>query len=276
MLIKNLVKKLTQIDGRWFLTGSHILLLFICMITYNLQRSYTQILFSFFCAVSAETILYLITNKYKTNLFDRLFSAIAEWAGLLILIKSTKWWFYGLLVIIAISSKYFLRRNQQAHIFNPTNFAIILCICLFPIEWFGVWPDEYMISLYPMIHVFVFGLFAIILARSWFITLSYFIGILFSLLLFFKMNDVSSLTYALGPELGTVSLIFMFLMITDPKTSPRSYKLQFIYGFGIAFIHIYLRQQELFYSRFISIFIMTLIYYVYTNIWLQKRNLTAI
>ena len=271
MTFNNIIKKIPQIDGRWFLTGSHILLLCVCMINYKLQRSLEQILFSFVCATLTESLLYMTTNKYKqSSIFDRLFSATAEWAGLLILIKSTKWWFYGLMAIIAILSKYIFRRTENSHIFNPTNFAITICICLFPIEWFGVWPDEYMISIYPMIHVFIFGLFAISLAKSWLITLSYFLGLLISLALFFPFNSVSSLVYALGPELGAVSLIFMFLMITDPKTSPRTHKLQFVYGFGIAFFHIYLRQKEYFYSRFVSIFAMTIIYYLYTNLRTAK------
>ena len=251
-----------SLDGRWFLTGSHILLLLVSIVSYHLQRTYTQILFGLACAWCFEALLYYKTTKYaRTSLRDRLFSATAECAGLLILLKTHLWWFYGFASLVAIGSKYAFRRDHNRHVFNPTNFAITLSVSFLPSHWFAVWADEYMISWYPMLHVTCFGVLAVWLARSWLITVSYFVGLLIAFIPFFAMKTGSDWVYALGPEVGAAGLIFMFLMVTDPKSSPRQAKYQIVYGCAIAFLQVILRHQEYLYSRYISLFAVTLVSY---------------
>lgn len=253
-----------EVDGRWFLTGSHILLVISTMAFYGLQRTYLQIFFGMFCAISLELLLFRLSDKYKnTKSTDRIFSAAAECAGLLVLLKSHLWWFYGAVALMAVGSKYLFRASQERHLFNPTNFAITASIAFFPIYWFAAWPDEYMVHWYPMLHVTLFGVTAVWLAKSWIISLAYMIGTFLSLNMFYGPKNLSEFVYTVGPEVGTVGLIFVFLMITDPKSSPRKVSHQIIYGMAIAFIHILLRYQEFLYSRYIALFVVTLLYYVY-------------
>lgn len=263
---KNIFKRIAhrEVDGRWFLTGSHILLVASTMLFYGLQRTYLQIFFGMFCAISLELILFRFSDKYKNSKSaDRIFSAAAECAGLLVLLKSHLWWFYGAVALMAVASKYLFRASQERHLFNPTNFAITASIAFFPIHWFAAWPDEYMVHWYPMLHVTLFGIAAVWLAKSWIISLAYLGGLFFSLNVFYAPKNLSDLVYTFGPELGTVGLIFLFLMITDPKSSPRKVWHQIIYGAVIAFIHIFLRHQEFLYSRYIALFVVTLLYYVF-------------
>ncbi len=263
---KNFFKRIVhrEVDGRWFLTGSHILLVLGTMLFYGLQRTYLQIFFGMFCAIALELILFRFSDKYKnTKSSDRIFSAAAECAGLLVLLKSHLWWFYGAVAVMAVASKYVFRASQDRHLFNPTNFAITASISFFPIYWFAAWPDEYMVHWYPMLHVTLFGIAAVWLAKSWIISLAYLFGVFFSLQIFYEPKNLSDLVYTFGPELGTVGLIFLFLMITDPKSSPRKVGQQIIYGALIAFIHIFLRYQEFLYSRYIALFGVTLLYYVF-------------
>ncbi len=261
----NLFKKIKQreISGRWFLGGSHITLVLISIIFFSLQRTALQMVFALICGLLAEFIFYKMTDKYgKEQVWDRLFSAFTEVAGLLVLLKSHIWWFYGLVSVLTISAKYLLRKTSKTHIFNPTNFAITISLTFFPLHWFGAWPDEFMTSWYPMLHVTVLGIIAVWLGRTMTVSIAYILSVIFFCFLFYPINSVASLIYALGPEFGTIGLIYLWLMITDPKTAPKEYRHQFIYGFAIAFLHIFLRYHQYLYSRYVSLFIITLIYYV--------------
>lgn len=262
MKVLSLIKN-RDINGRWFLGGSHITLVLICLIFYGLQRTSLQILFGIVCALSAEYLFYKLTNKYeKHHIWDRLFSAFTEVAGLLVLLKSHFWWFYGALAAIAVASKYVFRKTFKTHVFNPTNFAITFALTFFPLYWFGSWPDEFMISWYPMVHITAFGILAVWLGRTYVVSLAYVASVIFWSLIFFPAKNLSELIYSLGPEFGAIGLIYLFLMITDPKTAPKSYKAQSVYAFTIAFVHIFLRYNQYLYSRYIALFAITLCYYL--------------
>ncbi|MBC7715168.1 MAG: hypothetical protein H7177_17620 [Rhizobacter sp.] len=273
-MIKKLIRR--EINGRWFLGGSHVTLFIICLVVFELQRSWLQIAFGYFCGLLTEFILYKTSDKYPDNkTFDRLFSAFTEVAGLIILIKSHKWWLYGLLGFFAVVSKYFIRRSNNSHLFNPTNFAIVISLIFLPTSWFGAWADEYMYHWYPMLHVTVLGLIAVWLGRTYTVSFSYILSVIFWCAVFFPLHDLSSVVYAFAPEFGAIGLIFLWLMITDPKTAPASASGQMTYAFSIAFLHIYLRSRQYLYSRYISLFIITLLFYAINVFWFEKRNQTV-
>ncbi len=268
--------KLRNISGRWFLGGSHIALVVICLLFYNLQRSALQMIFGFAIGFLTELLFYKYTNKYSKNkIWDRLFSAATETAGLLVLLKSHSWWFYGFLSFITIAAKYLLRKDENNHIFNPTNFSITVALLFFPITMFGAWSDEYMMVIYPMIHVTLFGILAVYLGKTYIVSISYIVSIIFWCMVFFPFHSTSSIVYALGPEFGAIGLIFTWLMITDPRTAPSDKKMQVIYAFSIAFIHIFMRYNQILYSRYISLFIVTLIFYALYLFKSSKRFHTA-
>jgi hypothetical protein len=255
-----------EIDGRWFLGGSHLLLVTISFFFFGLQRSGVQILFAYSVGFLTEFVCFNFSTKYKNGkILDRLFSAATESAGLLVLLKSHIWWFYGFFSFIAVSSKYLFRKENNSHIFNPTNFAITLGLTVFPIHWFGAWPDEYMLTTYPMIQVSLMGAIAVWLGRTYVVSLSYIAGLFIWLSLFFPMSNLTDLVYAIGPEFGAIGLIYLFLMITDPKTAPKNYYAQMFYGLSIALVHVFLRKHQLLYSRYVALFIVTLVYYFISN-----------
>lgn len=254
-----------KLNPRWLLGGSHITLLIISYAFFNLQRSVMQILFALVCGLGTEFLFYKFTNKYgKDIVLDRLFSAFTGVAGLLVLLRSHLWWFYGLISVMAISSKYLLRKSENSHIFNPVNLAITLALTFFPQHWFVSWADEYMISWYPMLHVCLFGVIAVWLGKTITISFTYILSVIFCCFLFYPINNISSLVYAIGPEFGAIGLIYLWLMITDPKTAPKDEGHQMIYAFSIAFLHIFLRYHQYLYSRYVALFVVTLFYYALT------------
>lgn len=260
-ILNKIVKR--EINGRWFLGGSHVTLVAICIIFFSLQRTPLQIVFGLSCGLLTEIILYRITDKYKkSSVFDRLFSSFTEVSGLLVLLKSHLWWFYGVLGIITVVAKYLLRKTENTHIFNPTNFSIVMALVFFPLHWFAAWPDEYMRNWYPMLHVCAFGFIAAWLGKTWTISVAYIVSVIFCCFVFFPINNMATLIYALGPEFGAIGLIYLWQMITDPKTAPMKQGEQILFAFAIAFVHIFLRKNQFLYSRYIALFIVTLFYYL--------------
>lgn len=252
-----MITAIRKLDGRWFLGGSHLFLFLISYFVIGIFRSPEQVLYGYISAFIVELLLFYSTNKYKDkSIWDRLFSAATEAAGLIILVRSADPYFYAVTSALAVSSKYFLRWNDKNHLFNPTNFAICLSMCIFEKTSFNLLADEYSVSLYPMIHVFIFGMFAIYLGKTWPVTLSYILTILvFSLIML--VDHKGGFLYWFAPEVGAIGLIFMFLMITDPKTTPNSLSGMLFYGFMVAVFKIIFKAQEIIYPQYLALFIVT-------------------
>lgn len=247
-----------KVDGRWFLGGSHLTLLLICFYFFDLQRSPFQIVSAYAAALATELVCSFVSKKNShRTIGDTLFSAATEAAGLLILVRSSFDYAYIIFSIVAVSSKYLLRLDEKRHMFNPTNIAIVTGLVLIPRHYFEVRPDDFSQNIYPILHVFTFGMFAVYFGRTWTVTLSYFSSCcLISLLLTAFSYDTE--IYFLGPEIGALGLIFMFLMITDPKTTPATRSGQYLFGASVAVILYVLRHFEVFYAHYFALFLVTL------------------
>ncbi len=119
--------------------------------------------------------------------------------------------------VVAISSKFVIRAGG-AHIFNPTNFAIVvMLLCgagwVSPAQWGSrVW-----------FATLVAGLGFLVVQRSsrWDVTVAFlaaWAGLLFGRALY--LGD--PLSIPLRQVQGGALLIFAFFMISDPKTTPRA------------------------------------------------------
>jgi Na+-translocating ferredoxin:NAD+ oxidoreductase RnfD subunit len=56
--------------------------------------------------------------------------------------------------------------------------------------------------------------------------------------------------------MNTSTLIFAFLMMTDPRTTPESPARQWAFGAAVAAIHLCLRYAQVPYSPFIALFVV--------------------
>lgn len=259
-------------DGRWFLGGSHVLLFLVAWFFFGLQRGIEQILWGYLFTLATEFILYKVTDKYKgKSVWDRMFSAATEISGLIILIRSGHNFFYAITGPMAVMSKYLFRVNKNQHLFNPTNFAIVSGLCLFPATTFNLLTDEYARNTYPLIHVTVLGILAVWRGKTWPVTVGY-LGMMLLYSLVHSLFVPGSFIYWFGPEIGAIGLIFLFLMITDPKTTPASISGKFVFGISVAVAKIILKEFEIIYPQFLALFIVTLI----RGVLLLKEEMKAV
>ena len=118
--------------------------------------------------------------------------------------------------VIAIGSKYVLRCNQR-HIFNPANIAITTLILCTGQAWLS--PGQWGHTLLIMGLIWAMGGWIIFRAQRSDITLSFLVTYIM-LLLARSMWLGDPLSIPLHQLQSGALLIFAFLMISDPKTTP--------------------------------------------------------
>jgi Na+-translocating ferredoxin:NAD+ oxidoreductase RnfD subunit len=250
-----LVKK---IEGRWFLFGSHLTLFTIAMLYYNLPRTLVQVGLGYGFAAATELALHFWLKKYpKATPADRVLSAVSEAAGLLLIVRSTLWYYYAIASVIAVGSKYVFTRHDGVHVFNPTNYAIVLGLALFPLNSFELNPDEYSSHTYAIAHVVCFGVLAVSFGKTYMVTIGYFAGLILGAR-FAPLFGWTGWVGVLYPELGAFGMIFAFLMITDPRTTPQRNGYRLLFGLAVAAGVLLLRSMQVSFPNFLALFFVTL------------------
>ncbi len=242
---------------------SHFTLVAISYFYYNFQRSLFQIFSCYAAAVIAELILNKVTNRYNDRILDRVLSSLAEAAGLLVLIRSQLEYYYIIAAIVAVASKYFILSRDGRHLYNPTNFAIIVSLALMPEYTLYLAPDEFTFSFYPILHVLTFGIFAATLGRTISTSISYILCGFIVALLAANHLGMGNFVDIIGPEIGATSLIFIFLMITDPAVAPRSKRGQVLFGAVLFLVNFYLRYEEAVFSHYLALFFVSVLLAIY-------------
>lgn len=167
---------------------------------------------------------------------------------------------YVLAGVLAIGSKYLITFDKR-HVFNPSNFAIVLLLFAFPVT-VTINPDEWRTSLLLISPILLLGTRLIVKAKVYAVALSFLAveGMFFALysltgsLSIFQMR--THLEFSL---LSPSILIFTFFMITDPRTVPKSQIGKVLFGGIIGVLH-WLYLSLLFHNvaLFLALFTMSL------------------
>jgi Na+-translocating ferredoxin:NAD+ oxidoreductase RnfD subunit len=188
-----------------------------------------------------------------------------------ILIRSPALWPYGLCSALSITSKYVLRVNGR-HLWNPSNFGI--CAMLFlagdtvaslSIQW-----GNY---LWPMVVIWVLGSIIIWRLRRFHITATYVIAFFIFALLRSSLTG-SPWQSEIAPITGPMYQLFIFFMITDPKTTVRSKVGQCIVVLAVASLETVLRLNEIVYAPYYALFVVGPIALL-LEMWLDSRRTRA-
>lgn len=157
--------------------------------------------------------------------------------------------FFVLAVVLSLLSKYLIRIDGR-HVFNPSNFGIVWCLLLLGAN--RVYSEHLWWA--PMGLRMALTMAVIVLGAAWLLRQVGMIPMALSFLATFAVviaifaicgksftaiwhdGPVSGmyywLTLALSPEL----LIFVFFMITDPQTTPKSPRGRIAFGVGTAVV----------------------------------------
>jgi enediyne biosynthesis protein E5 len=204
-------------------------------------------------AIVASMLVEIALGRMLYGKWPHLASAYITGISVGILIRSPALWPYGLCSAISITSKYVLRVNGR-HLWNPSNFGI--CAMLFlagdmvaslSIQW-----GNY---LWPMIIIWLLGSVIIWRLGRFHITAVYVAA--FFLFAFLRSAITGSPWQAeIAPITGPMYQLFIFFMITDPKTTVRSKLGQCVVVATVALLETILRLNEAVYAPYYALFIV--------------------
>jgi Na+-translocating ferredoxin:NAD+ oxidoreductase RnfD subunit len=168
-----------------------------------------------------------------------------------ILVRSPAFWPYALCALLSITSKYVLRVNGK-HIWNPSNFGIVAMFLLASDTVAGLsiqWGN----FLWPMLVIWTLGSFIIWRLRRFHISATYVVSFaMFALLRSWITGD--PWRSEMSPITGPMYQLFIFFMITDPKTTVSSKTGQCIVVFFVAAVESVLRLHQVVYAPFYALF----------------------
>jgi Na+-translocating ferredoxin:NAD+ oxidoreductase RnfD subunit len=185
-----------------------------------------------------------------------------------ILLRSPAFWPYALCSAIAITSKYVLRVKHR-HIWNPSNFGI--CVMLFlAAESVASLSIQWGNNLWAMIVIWLLGSAIIWRLKRFHICATYVVSFLFFALIRSWMGGdpwQSEIAPVTGPEYQ----LFIFFMITDPKTTVRSRMGQCIVAFLVAAVEMVMRLDQSIYAPLYALFVVGPIAMLIEMWWNSRR-----
>jgi hypothetical protein len=170
-----------------------------------------------------------------------------------ILLRSPVFWPYALCSALAITSKYAIRWHGR-HLFNPSNFSISAMLLLIP-EYVATLSIQWGNDIWPMLIVWVLGALITWRVKRFHITITYVLSFLmYSAILSVIVGD--SFLAEVAPITGPMYQLFIFFMITDPRTTVKSVKWQCIVVFLVATTEMILRLADNVHAPFYALSIV--------------------
>jgi len=170
-----------------------------------------------------------------------------------ILVRSPAYWPYALCSAISITSKYVLRLNGR-HLWNRSNFGISAMLFLAG-ETVGSLSIQWGNYLWPMIVIWLLGALIIWRLRRFHITATYVASFIVYALVRSAITGTPWQS-EIAPITGPMYQLFVFFMITDPKTTVRSKIGQCGVAFAVATLEMVLRLAQVVYAPYYALFII--------------------
>jgi Na+-transporting NADH:ubiquinone oxidoreductase subunit NqrB len=159
------------------------------------------------------------------------------------------WWIYAGTAAVSLLSKYVIRLEGR-HIFNPSNFGLVLCFLILgpgraePLDfWWGPMDAWMVVALVLIVGggLAILGRLRLLpLAVAFWVSFAAGIGVLA------LSGHAMTARWHAGPITGAYFwwvlvtspeiLVFLFFMITDPKTIPASPRMRLVYAVSVGLL----------------------------------------
>src|ERR1700736_5802007 len=260
-------KSLISLDNRYLAPALITCILVAGHLSFGILESYEKTALAIVSSILVEIAL----SRILYGKWPHPASAYITGISVGILLRSPALWPYGLCSAISITSKYVLRVKGR-HLWNPSNFGI--CAMLFlagdtvaslSIQW-----GNY---LWPMLVIWALGSIIIWRLRRFHITATYVVSFIAFALLRSWITGNPWLS-EIAPITGPMYQLFIFFMITDPKTTVRSKTGQCIVVFTVALLETVLRLYQSVYAPYYALFIVGPTALL-IEMWLDSRRANA-
>ena len=242
-------KRFFSIENRYLAPMFITCILIVGHLSFGILESYKKT----GIAILASLVTELIVGRIFLGKWPNLASAYISGISVGILVRSPAFWPYAVCAIVSIMSKYVLRVHGR-HIWNPSNFSISVLLFLAP-ETVAALSIQWGNYLLPMVVIWILGSIIIARLHRFHITGTYVMCfIVFAFLRSFLTG--SPWQSEIAPLTGPMYQLFIFFMITDPKTTVSSKKWQCIVVALVAFIEMILRLNHVVYAPFYALFLV--------------------
>jgi enediyne biosynthesis protein E5 len=240
---------LSRIDKRYLAPILVTIVLLVGQLTFAFLESWSRTLLAIATAIAVEIVLARVFSGTWPHLASSYISGIS--VGMLV--RSPAIWPYALCSAISITSKYVLRVDGR-HIWNPSNFGIVAMLVLaadtvasLSVQWGN--------NLLPMVVVWCFGSVIIHSLGRFHIPLTY-VASFVALAFVRSVLTGHPFLSEVAPITGPMYQLYIFFMITDPKTTVRSFRGQCLVAFLVALVEAVFRLLQFVHAPYYALFVV--------------------
>jgi hypothetical protein len=222
-------ERASKLDPRYLIAFLITLVLVAGQLRYHMLGGFDRLVLALAVCTATEALLSWFDRGKIVNLQSAYISGIS--LTLLVKPQGGALWPFALGGLLAISSKYVLRYRDN-HLWNPTNFAVSALLLAAP-DRVSVLSHQFGNDLATNLVIWIFGLVIAARVGVLHITLTYVAS-------FLLLNSMRAATLGqpvlpeIAPITGPMYQLFVFFMITDPRTVVRGRRRQIVVAVLIA------------------------------------------
>lgn len=257
------LRRALSFDNRYLPPFLVTCILLVGHVGFGFLESFSRTLTSIGCSVGTELVL----SRLILGRWPHLASAYITGISAGILIRSPAYWPFVLCSMISVTSKYALRWEGR-HIWNPSNLGVSAMLFLAPSTVASIsvqWGN----SLLPMIVVWMLGTVIIWRLKRFHVCATYVAS--FLALSFVRTAATGDPWLAqVAPITGPMYQLYIFFMITDPKTTVRTRWGRCVTVFLVAVVEMLLRLNRVVHAPYYALFLVGPVAFV-IEIWWNRR-----
>ncbi len=225
-----------RLDARWLIVILITVVLAVGQYRYGILGGYQRLVAALGACVVTEVVLSLLAR----GKFPALQSAYTSGISLSLLTKprADLLWPFVVGGVLAISSKYALQYRGR-HLWNPTNLAIALLLLVAP-ETVAILSHQWGNDLATNIAIWCFGLLIAWRSGVLHVTVAYALSFLVLTAARCAVTG-APLMAEVAPLTGPMYQLFVFFMITDPRTTVSTRRGRIVVAVIIALVELAIR-----------------------------------
>ena len=237
------------IDKRYLAPILVTIVLVVGQVTFGFLESWSRTFLALATAIAVELVL----GRLFGGKWPHLASAYISGISIGMLVRSPEMWPYALCSAISISSKYVIRVDGR-HLWNPSNLGVVAMLVLAADKVAGLsvqWGN----NLLPMVVVWAFGTVIIHALGRFHITLTYVVSFILFSVVRAALTGHPWLA-EVAPITGPMYQLYIFFMITDPKTTVHPKWAQCLVAFLVAALEAVLRLFQFVHAPYYALFVV--------------------